>query len=328
LANYQKEVLERYGTYLPPGLKIDLALANAAGGLATGFFDGIRPHVPDEQITALLEGLRDPRNGALFRVGETVGLLIGLGEDLIDNVAGLKDMVVALARAHANAPLGYQAGLAVGPAGWNAIIAYEAYQKLRGGEGEAGLQNLVKGLWKFESYVQSHPETFLSIGEELGRHLGNAFGPEFSNLVLMERDYYWKGVAIGRWAGFLVMEIALLFIGPEELAVRGAAATAKAGIGIAKSLAKVLKNSKLARKILEILRSVPELAKLLRGFEEGEEILRDVAKVAQKAEGGEIVARDASSGRKAVPRVRPEEVSRVAYAHPIAPGVGWFQQER
>ena len=281
VAQLERGLLKQYGAFLPAGFRTELAGANLGFGLGVGFVEGFMPYVPPERLEAFRQGLREPRNFLLLQVGQSVGIIIGAGEDLYHNLAGLAELAGMGIRAFGELPLAYKLAPLAGPMAPAALLSYESARLLLGDPEAIARQRrvaeVVQALSKFHQYIQEHPDAFLSLGEELGRHAGKAAGEEIYDKVLNEPDYYWRGVAIGRWAGMVLMEVALLFLGPEEWILRGAVAAGRAGTLAAKTAARALRETAVGRKVLSILRETPELSRLLRVAREGDEAARGVA---------------------------------------------------
>jgi hypothetical protein len=106
-------------------------------------------------------------------------------------------------------------------------------------------------LIELHSEFTRDPSVLVSYGDALGEAAGEALGRWFTN-DFIQMPPHEKGFAIGRVEGMIIMEIALLFLGPEAWIARGVSATAQA-----------LRASRLAREILIMIDRIPALRRVL-----------------------------------------------------------------
>ncbi|HET9621862.1 MAG TPA: DUF4157 domain-containing protein [Kofleriaceae bacterium] len=112
-------------------------------------------------------------------------------------------------------------------------------------------QALVKGMYQFAKALAKDPGLIAEIGEELGEAAGEyiaSLRADFANAAPWD-----KGVMVGKGIGYVAMEIALLFIGPAEVAAKVSATATRLARG----------GGKAAQAILRLLKNIPALTKLL-----------------------------------------------------------------
>ncbi len=203
-------------------------------------------------------------NGGIY-VGITEGALVGLW----DNIVGLAQLL-----------------LWTSPAYWTYRGAGELIEYLRDPaayEAQAGqtleqAQALMAGLGEFLVEVVRDPDFLVIHGEELGEVLGRR-AAEWFNDDFMRRTPFEKGRTVGVLVGRILIEIALLFLGPEEWIARGAAAAGQ--------VARV--SARMERAVLAILERLPSLRRFLE--------------LRRAAGGGARVAEETVAGARTVERV-------------------------
>ena len=234
------DLLETGKEAVSKAIDIQKAEFLAQAALVVGFLEGARANIPLEDFEALKQELSQAANAVAFVAGEQAGILVGAIKDLIGTIGGLLEMAVKL-----SAP--YQIGSELyslyrqGPRGyWQE--KQQNYEKLKALK--TGLQEFVQG-------VIHDPNVLIQIGGELGIEAGKYSAKWFTG-KFMKMSPFGKGETVGEVMGYILLEIALLFVGPEELAIRGGALAAKAAEG-----------TKLGRAILAALEKIPALAKIL-----------------------------------------------------------------
>ncbi len=281
----EKEFLDEYGQALAPDVKLALAGLNLDAGFMVGFLDELAK-LDLGKAESMQKDLRNPKNGALLMAGEFVGLLIGIGEDIYGQLEGLYDIGAFLIKQPA-----FWAALIAGPViVTSAMIA----QFLSDPKNRAMAGQIVSGLWDFYKEIQSNPGALLGVGEGLGRVVGKIARDWYSEKIISEPDYYWKGVAMGEILGIIATEIALLLLAPEELIAKGGATAGRGAVGAAKGAARLLQESRFAESIAKVLEKVPALERLMkvaRETEKAAEVARDVEKGAQVVEKTAEVAK-------------------------------------
>lgn len=203
-------------------------------------------------------------NGGIY-VGITEGALVGLWE----NVVGLAQLL-----------------LWTSPAYWTYRGAGELIEYLRDPaayEAQAGqtleqAQALMAGLGEFLVEVVRDPDFLVIHGEELGEILGRR-AAEWFNDDFMRRTPFEKGRTVGVLVGRILIEIALLFLGPEEWIARGAVAAGQV----------VRVSARMERAVLAILERLPSLRRFLE--------------LRRAAGGGARVAEETVTGARTVERV-------------------------
>lgn len=176
----------------------------------------------------------------------------------------------------------------------------------------AQAQALLIGLGELIVEVARDPNFLVRNGEELGIVAGQRVAQWFSD-DFMHRSTYEKGETVGIVIGTIIMEIALLFLGPEEWIARGVAAGGQ-----------VLRvSARLERALVHLMERVPSLARLmeLRRAAEGAHLLDeagDAARVVDHVRDAERAGETAADVERAVTAAPPVEVPA---ASPPAPPV-------
>ncbi len=264
--------------YLPPGQKGNLWLMNFSGGFGAGFITGLSGWINPQNIYDLDEGIRN--NQLKFQAGEFVGIIMGVGQDIYWNLEGLVDLL--------------KLSVALSPMGLMYFEAREAYEFFKDPKGRLALyKSIATFLWEFQNYLQTNPSALLLEGRELGFYVGDMAGQYSYSMVVKEKDYYNKGVAIGYIIGIIATEIALLFIGFEELA-RGAGVVIRGMSKAGREAAVALKDTRFGKSVLSILEKAP-IGKILRAAGKGE-------KAVESARAGEAIGRIGKEAGIAVER--------------------------
>lgn len=273
---------------LPPDLeRIELAFGR-------GFLTGARRAIPADAYAGLVNGLADPENLEEFAVGIPLGVLMGSGQSLWDNATGILQLVGAtflLNMALPATPLLLAAG---------ASHAYEERAEIM-----RICDEVIRSLRGLIEQLILDP-AFLSIvgfegGVEVGRSAGRWFVDGFLPMTPME-----KGIRVGEAVGYLATEVALLFIGVEEVA----------------AAARVLRGSTLGRRIFAIVRELPALRRLAHATQPVAGSAR-TARAHRITAGAEEAASAGSRGR-ALPQessvgTRPELHTSTHAADPVSP---------
>ncbi len=244
-------------------LPIENRISMAFGaGFAAGALMEFRP----SEAQRLVEEIQN--NPGHFGGGILVGILEGAGLDLWNNIVGLGELL-----------------LWSQPAYWQYRAAQEAIEYFRDppayrahlAERRAQIEALTTGLAQLLVEVAHDPNILVTYGEELGRLAGQRAAQWFND-DFMRKTPYEKGESVGIVVGTIIMEIALLFVGPEEWIARGAAAASEA----------VRASARLERAIVELLEHVPSLRRLLE---------------LRRAAGGARVIEDTAQGARALEHV-------------------------
>jgi hypothetical protein len=117
----------------------------------------------------------------------------------------------------------------------------------------AGARRLVEAVGFIVGQASSDPTFINQFGEELGELAGRETGRWF-NQDFIQRPTFDKGRTIGEVMGRILIEVVLLFFGPEEWIARGGAGAAQA----------IHVSAELERALMRMLREIPELRQLLR----------------------------------------------------------------
>ncbi|WP_458210587.1 hypothetical protein [Haladaptatus sp. NG-SE-30] len=181
-----------------------------------------------------------------FDLGIQFGTAVGAGEQLWDNVLGIAQTL--------------QLVQYTSPLTWVRLGGEEAIRYLTDPEhGERRRQQLeqarqiVIGLQELLQAIANDPAFFTVHGAELGRIAGNQSGSWFHE-DFMRRSTFMKGQTVGEIAGRVIVEIALMFLGPEEWIARGIVGAGQA----------VRYSGKLVRAVREFMERIPGLSRLLR----------------------------------------------------------------
>jgi hypothetical protein len=120
------------------------------------------------------------------------------------------------------------------------------------------------------------------LGEIAGHHAAAWFNDGFMRMSVGD-----KGELLGKVTGRVILEIALLFLGPEEWVARGATALGQ-GVRI---------SGKLAKAIIELMEKVPGLRKILQA-REGFTALREAALAGKEITAGEKLLQEMQNAEK------------------------------
>lgn len=103
--------------------------------------------------------------------------------------------------------------------------------------------------------------------------LAGQFAAKWLTEDFMNKSTHEKGLVIGQPLGYLITEVALLFLGPEELIIKSVS-----------SVAKLAKAGKLGKAVLAILEKLPGFQKLLRARRAATSATEDLAAAAEIGE--------------------------------------------
>jgi hypothetical protein len=236
----------------------------------------------------------------LFQMGAMAGTVEGALEGIWDAVMGLLDL---LHLAIQLSPVG------LASRGVKELTDYlrdpEAYRKQMG-ESQAKVTALATAFKELIEKVAKDPTFLSTAGEEFGKLIGRQTGDWFSG-AFKEKSTFEKGRTVGGVWGRMAIEIAMLFLGPEEWVARGATAAGQAARG----------SSKVRRAILEIIEHIPALKKLYearqlakaarvehgaadaaRGAGKAEHVAEDARRAEQKAASGTGAAEEMLAGKR------------------------------
>jgi hypothetical protein len=303
----ERELLGRGVLVLPPGVNELRLLTNLQVGFMSGLADGLSRTIDPERLKAFFDGFEDIGNVFAFFAGRDVGVLVGITDGITDYAVGFYELAKLLAEGVEKIPTAYKVAFILNPLlAVPSILAKELYELLSDPEAVAQVRKIAQTIGKafveFAEYVQSNPDALVVEGEDLGQALGEFASEYFENMVLLEPDYYWKGVAVGNIVGRVGLEIALLFVAPEVLAARGVATSARAA-------ASAIRGSRFAQRVLKVVDDVPGLRKLfgaiddlVRGTTSTRKTERYVEKVFTEAsEQSKAAQAGVSTGRSRVP---------------------------
>ena len=278
--------LQREGTL--PGHE-----TNIAGGVFVGsFLSAAVEQIPSNDYERLgLELLADPVS---FVNGVKFGVAVGAGEQLWDNVLGLVDLAeLSLYFNPVTGPmLAAEEGIRYALDPEHAAKRRRQVEQAR--EIVAGLQELVVA-------IANDPAFFTTHGAELGRITGHQAGSWFHEDFMLQSTFL-KGQTVGEIAGRVILEIAMLFLGPEEWIVRGVV-----GVGQAARY-----SGKLVRAVREFLERIPGLSRILRrGAGAAEEVGGGARAIGELADTAGDAGRAADEAMEVVtPQTRHVNVSR------------------
>ena len=275
---------------MPLSIENRVAMAFGAGFVAGGLME-LRPA---ETRRFLAETGEHPFAFAGgLHVGMTEGALVGLW----DNVVGLVDLLMWMSPIY----WGYRSASELveyvrDPAGYEQRLAQTREQA----------QALMEGLGELLAEIATDPGFLVIHGEELGRALGQSAATWFND-DFSARSPYEKGETIGMLAGRIFIEIALLFVGPEEWAARGALA--------AEQTFRV--SARLERAILAIMERIPALRRLLE-LRRAAQAAREAVQAERAVGAGVETVSDARRIAEATSTTRDVERVSEAASAPVA----------
>ncbi len=243
-----------FGITSLPGLMVEGGLLGA--GMELGFLEGASLYAADHsEKVPVLERLKaqndSPANRIMFAAGNMIGVYWGAITDFLQNVVGLGELAMLLVR------YGTPIGQAYGDIkkGIEFIQDPSGYKNKQQEEARAK-REIIEGVYEFMMTIQKDPTLMMEIGEQLGIVAGAETAQWFDEDFVDKQTPFEKGMTVGKFEGTILMEVLLLFIGPEELLAKGGSA--------AGSLAMKFKGvEKLVLRIGEVLEKVPVLKRLM-----------------------------------------------------------------
>ncbi|MGH8547071.1 MAG: eCIS core domain-containing protein [Methylococcales bacterium] len=235
--------------------------AAAAISFTIGFVEGAQYEIRPKDWREIGDEIK--ANPLTFQMGAAAGSVEGALEGIWDAVKGLLDLL--------------QLGIQLSPAGLAArgvkelseyLMDPEGYRK-RMGENQAKITAVASAFKEFIEKVAKDPGFLSAAGEDLGKLVGRQAGDWFST-TFKDKTTFEKGRTVGGVWGRIAIEIAMLFLGPEEWAARGATAAGEAARA----------SSTVRRAILDLIEHIPALKKLYEARQ-----LAKSARAEQKAAG-------------------------------------------
>jgi hypothetical protein len=265
----------------------------AITGFSKGFLDGAKAKVKPGAWDAMNKELSTPGNQAAFQAGTLAGIPEGVVRDVWDLLKGLYEL----------------AGLAWDITKWT-IPPYAAYRAIKSGfaegyalyKGEESpsakqareTRELVEGIAAFMKEVATKPNFVFDTGEAFGVLAGGAAAKWFNEEYIVKTPF-WKGYTVGVVEGYLLLEIAMLFVGPEELALKGISAVAKSA-----------KATKAGLEVLKVLEKIPALRRILEAKRatSAARKLEEATRLAEEARKAELAAEEARRLEQAAAEAR------------------------
>jgi hypothetical protein len=113
------------------------------------------------------------------------------------------------------------------------------------------VKEFFEGFYQFVAHIKNNPNFLFESGEGFGRVIGAEAGQWFSEDFVKSSPLD-MGFKVGVVEGYIALEVAMLFLGPEEIALKGISAAAR-----------VAKGTRLGQEILRILEKIPALKRVL-----------------------------------------------------------------
>lgn len=254
-------------------------------GFARGTGKGFTP----EMRAKIKRDFTDPASLAAMYMGVQLGVPEGALRDLGDNIAGLAKVAEWV---FWNAtPVGLQLQQAKDVYEWVTDPTGKAAKEQEKHERQKAF---LEGMWQLAQQLAKDPGVIADLGEEVGEvagdHVARSYGVAFADARPLN-----KGRMIGIAIGYIAMEIALLFVGPELLVAKVPAAVAK----IARA------GGKAATAILRLMEKIPALRKLLKAAGWLEKLAGPEAKLLAHLDAA-IITKVSQEGLKA------DELARLA----------------
>jgi hypothetical protein len=246
-----------------PDLSGHIQDALAITGFALGFLDGAQAEIPPEAFANLDRETRE--SPATFELGNMAGLIAGAGREVWGAIEGLIELA------------GFLASLTPGGLMHRAMDEAVAYASDPGGytqrraEEARQARDIAMALIQLAQTIHDDPAFLLVHGNELGLIVGHQAGQWFTD-DFMHRSTFDKGETIGEIEGRVIIEIAMLFIGPEEWVARGGAVIGE-GVRIGGELMEAVR---VAMEGIPALRRIMEARGLVRAAEDTVEAGRAV----------------------------------------------------
>ena len=242
-------------------------LAEATAAFIKGFLAGAKDTIPPETWTKLYATLSQPANYVAFVGGQAIGRPLGA-------LANLKDLLEGLLAVT-------KLGIELSPAG---AIGGELSALVKGKESPILhrvriAKDLIEGLPQLVDKLKTTPDIFsetgLQFGTLIGKEAARKFLKEFVPASPLE-----MGIIVGKVEGYIALEIAMLFVGPEELGLKGISGAAR-----------ILKGTRLGAAVLELLESIAALKRVLKALKLVPEVATEASKGAKVVEGATEAAR-------------------------------------
>ncbi len=267
LVAYERKYGEKISAWMPGELKAAYRLATITTGFAQGFLIGARQTIHADEWATLSNELSETMNLLAFNGGVQLGAPVGALESLKDNVVGIAELASFVAKyltPQGLLQLGIKEGIEFlqDPQGYKAKRAAQARYA----------QEVKRGLTEFIEQMRRYPAFLIEFGYEIGQQVGQMAG-RWYNTDFKKASPFWKGFKVGRVEGYVVFEIALLFLGPEAWVARGVSAAGKA-----------LRTSRFARRLIDLLEHIPGLRRILQAN-------RYVGKIREAEKAGGTVTR-------------------------------------
>lgn len=257
---------------LPPAVKSNLWLMNMGAGFGAGFITGLSTGptgVNPQDLVDLVEGFQS--NSSEFVQGYFIGKVMGVGEDIYDNLAAIPELA--------------QLWLALTPIGLMYFETKEAIEWIRDPSGRATTyKRIAASLKAFEEYVRTNPSALLFEGRDLGFSVGEMASRYLYSMVVKEPNYKNKGIAIGRIVGIIATEIVLLFIGAGEVKAAG-----KGLCEAGRKAAALLKDTRFGKSVASVLEKA-RVAKTVEAASKAEKVVEGARAEKTAASVGSPVA--------------------------------------
>lgn len=250
---------QKAGVLLDPkqmGMNAALAFALAFLGAAE---QQLRPVEFERLKTELIDGHTQ------FSIGATVGLVEGALEGLWDNIKGLAELIFKMS-------IFAQVGRTIAEVeSWWRDPAQYAAEKAKAW---VDAKDTMSALYTLLEQMLKDPMFLTLHAEELGVIAGESSADWFNDRF-MRMDTFEKGELLGTIAGRVLLELALLFLGPEEWVARGAVAAGQA----------MRLSPKLTKAVMLAMEKIPALAKLMK-LRPGASALREAVVAGKELKSG------------------------------------------
>ncbi len=242
-----------------------MQVSGLGAGFITGFLAGAQRNIPPDSWEVL--GNDATAHAFLLNGGASVGVGIGIAAALKDNVEGLLE-------------LAWRAS----PSGMSLAISEEVRRILEDPQAFYEEKKIfISGFIEFSEHLKNDPAFLLEHGMDFGEALGARQGLWFSSEFTAMSPFK-KGMAIGKLVGYAALEVALLLVGPAELAAIGKGAL---------KFGELAKGTRLADAVLQMIERVPGLHRMLEARR-----LAEAAKATRLAETAKAARLTEETGQR------------------------------
>jgi len=283
LIGYQRRYGEAITELTSDKLEAAYHAASLSTGIVQGFLVGSQQTIGADAWAALSDELGQPMNNLAFQIGTQLGMPVGALKSLRDNIVGLVEMAGFASSTYMRYFTVEGISQQIAEQIIEIVIDQEGYLARKRAKVQY-VRQILEGLQQFINSFLTNPSFLLEQGYELGQVIGYSTGEWYETEFARDTPFK-KGMTVGKAAGYLTMEIALMFVGPEEWALRGLSAAGKA-----------IRGSRAARAVFEALEHIPGLRRIMQARRGVGEVVQSEKIASETAEAGAKAADELAGG--------------------------------